>query len=228
MRRDARSLPDEIRRRLQGRRKVAGGEVTDSETYDWPPTSTYIQNPPYFRRHGQGTKGVIKNIDGARVLALLGDMITTDHISPGRFVQGHHAGRQISDRTAGSGEGLQLLRLAPRQPRGDDARHLRQYPHQERDARWRRGRLYQGPDGKQTSIYDASMAYQAAGHAAGDLRRHRIRRRLVARLGGQGHGASGRQGGDRRIVRAHPPLEPGRHGRDPVRVHPARPARRWA
>jgi aconitate hydratase len=78
---DARGLPDEICRRLQGRRQVAGVQITDSETYDWPPTSTYIQNPPYFRSMA-GEPGVIKNITGARVLALLGDMITTDHISP--------------------------------------------------------------------------------------------------------------------------------------------------
>ncbi len=56
-------------------------QITDSETYDWPASSTYIQNPPYFQGMS-ATPGVIKNITGARVLALLGDMITTDHISP--------------------------------------------------------------------------------------------------------------------------------------------------
>ncbi|MFN7053796.1 MAG: aconitase family protein, partial [Gemmobacter sp.] len=66
---------------FKGDEKWQGVEVTDSETYDWPPTSTYIQNPPYFRGMAKG-KGVISDIEGARVLAILGDMITTDHISP--------------------------------------------------------------------------------------------------------------------------------------------------
>ncbi|MEQ1337861.1 aconitate hydratase, partial [Salmonella enterica] len=56
-------------------------ETPDSETYDWPAASTYIQNPPYFRGMSP-EKGVISDIRDARVLAVLGDMITTDHISP--------------------------------------------------------------------------------------------------------------------------------------------------
>ncbi|MDY0872043.1 aconitate hydratase AcnA [Dongia rigui] len=50
-------------------------------TYTWPTTSTYVANPPYF----QGMKkeaGTISDIRGARPLAILGDSITTDHISP--------------------------------------------------------------------------------------------------------------------------------------------------
>lgn len=73
-------------------------EVTDSETYDWPPTSTYIQNPPYFQGMSRDP-GEIHNIDGARILALLGDMITTDHISPaGSFKPDTPAGRYLTER----------------------------------------------------------------------------------------------------------------------------------
>ncbi|MBK4216094.1 aconitate hydratase AcnA [Paracoccus caeni] len=73
-------------------------EVTDSETYDWPPTSTYIQNPPYFRGMAQEA-GEIHNISNARILALLGDMITTDHISPaGSFKADTPAGRYLTER----------------------------------------------------------------------------------------------------------------------------------
>ena len=66
---------------FKGDEKWQAVETTDSETYDWPPTSTYIQNPPYFQGMGM-EPGVISDISGARILALLGDMVTTDHISP--------------------------------------------------------------------------------------------------------------------------------------------------
>src|SRR5690606_19654344 len=50
-------------------------------TYDWKPDSTYIQNPPYFE--GMSIEPApVSDVAGARVLALLGDSITTDHISP--------------------------------------------------------------------------------------------------------------------------------------------------
>ena len=70
---------------MAGRRDDRSGS-----TYDWPPASTYVQNPPYFQGITMETKS-IENIEGARVMAILGDMITTDHISPGGVLQGHHA-----------------------------------------------------------------------------------------------------------------------------------------
>ncbi|WP_282602993.1 aconitate hydratase AcnA [Paracoccus sp. PARArs4] len=73
-------------------------EVTDSETYDWPASSTYIQNPPYFQGMSKDP-GTISDIKGARVLALLGDMITTDHISPaGSFKPNTPAGQYLTER----------------------------------------------------------------------------------------------------------------------------------
>ena len=56
-------------------------EVTGGETYDWSDSSTYVQNPPYFQGMGKDP-GTIQDISGARILALLGDSVTTDHISP--------------------------------------------------------------------------------------------------------------------------------------------------
>ena len=56
--------------------KVSGGK-----TYDWKPKSTYVRNPPYFDGMTM-TPDPIKDVDGANILALLGDSITTDHISP--------------------------------------------------------------------------------------------------------------------------------------------------
>ena len=52
-----------------------------SQTYAWDKKSTYVQNPPYFKGIKMEPKPV-KDIEGARVLALFGDKITTDHISP--------------------------------------------------------------------------------------------------------------------------------------------------
>ena len=51
------------------------------EIYTWDAASTYIKNPPYFEGMGKSPDAV-RDIEGARVLALLGDSVTTDHISP--------------------------------------------------------------------------------------------------------------------------------------------------
>jgi aconitate hydratase len=53
----------------------------DSDTYRWNSGSTYVQNPPYFEGMTMEV-GELKSVHGARVLALLADSITTDHISP--------------------------------------------------------------------------------------------------------------------------------------------------
>ena len=81
---------------FKGDAKWQSVKVTDSETYDWPPTSTYIQNPPYFRGMS-AQKGHVNPITDARVLAVLGDMITTDHISPaGSFKASTPAGMYLT------------------------------------------------------------------------------------------------------------------------------------
>ena len=64
-----------------GDEKWAGIETEGGETYGWPAGSTYVQNPPYFEGITPEV-GEIKNVEKARVLALLADSITTDHISP--------------------------------------------------------------------------------------------------------------------------------------------------
>ncbi|MRX49414.1 aconitate hydratase AcnA [Paracoccus sp. S-4012] len=137
-------------------------ETTDSETYDWPPTSTYIQNPPYFQGMSR-EPGTIADIEGARVLALLGDMITTDHISPaGSFKPTTPAGQYLVERQVppsefnsyGSRRGNHEVMM-----RGTFA-----------NIRIRNemldgveGGYTKGPDGQQTSIYDAAMAWKDRG-----------------------------------------------------------------
>ena len=147
---------------FKGDAKWQGVEVTESETYDWPPTSTYIQNPPYFQGMAK-EKGKITDIEGARILALLGDMITTDHISPaGSFKDTTPAGKYLIDRQVpprefnsyGSRRGNHEVMM-----RGTFA-NIRIKNEMLDGAE---GGYTLGPDGKQTSIYDASMAYQEAG-----------------------------------------------------------------
>ncbi|MDD9978757.1 MAG: aconitate hydratase AcnA, partial [Boseongicola sp.] len=142
--------------------KWQGVETTDSLTYDWPTTSTYVQNPPYFQ--GMGAEpGTISNVDGARVLAILGDMITTDHISPaGSFKDTTPAGKYLLDRQVtprefnsyGSRRGNHEVMM-----RGTFA-NIR-IKNEMLDGV--EGGYTLGPDGQQTSIYDAAMAYQEAG-----------------------------------------------------------------
>jgi aconitate hydratase len=147
---------------FKGDEKWQGVEVPDQETYDWPANSTYVQNPPYFQ--GMSPEpGTISNIDGARVLALLGDMITTDHISPaGSFKAETPAGRYLTERQVsprefnsyGSRRGNHEIMM-----RGTFA-NIR-IKNEMLDGV--EGGYSKGPDGGQTSIYDAAMAYKDAG-----------------------------------------------------------------
>ena len=147
---------------FKGDEKWQGVEVTDSETYDWPPTSTYIQNPPYFQGMSKDA-GEISDIRGARVLAILGDMITTDHISPaGSFKPTTPAGQYLTER-----------QVAPRDFNSYGSRrgnHEIMMRGTFANIRIRNemldgveGGYSKGPDGQQTSIFDASMEYQAQG-----------------------------------------------------------------
>ncbi|MCR8546329.1 aconitate hydratase AcnA [Salipiger sp. P9] len=147
---------------FKGDEKWQGVEVKGGETYDWPPTSTYVQNPPYFQGMSQ-EPGVITNIEGARILAVLGDMITTDHISPaGSFKESTPAGQYLVSHQVpvrefnsyGSRRGNHEVMM-----RGTFA-NIR-IKNEMLDGV--EGGYTKGPDGAQTSIYEASMAYQEAG-----------------------------------------------------------------
>ncbi|MEM9967107.1 MAG: aconitate hydratase AcnA [Pseudomonadota bacterium] len=147
---------------FKGDEKWRNVKTTDQKTYDWPPASTYVQNPPYFQ--GMSPEpGVITNIQGARVLALLGDMITTDHISPaGSFKENTPAGKYLMERQVplrefnsyGSRRGNHEIMM-----RGTFA-NIR-IKNEMLDGV--EGGYTKGPDGRQTSIFDAAMAYQDMG-----------------------------------------------------------------
>ncbi len=73
-------------------------EVPEGDTFAWDPSSTYVKHPPYFERM-PAQPAAVRDLAGARVLAVLGDSVTTDHISPagsikadspaGRYLQAH-------------------------------------------------------------------------------------------------------------------------------------------
>jgi aconitate hydratase len=75
--------------------KIGGGAA--SQTYDWDDASTYARLPPYFDNMSQDLEA-LRDIEGARILALLGDSITTDHISPaGAIAKGSPAAQYLID-----------------------------------------------------------------------------------------------------------------------------------
>ena len=137
-------------------------ETTDSQLYDWPTSSTYVQHPPYFQDMSR-EPGTITNIKGAKVLAILGDMITTDHISPaGSFRETTPAGRYLTDRQVlardfnsyGSRRGNHEVMM-----RGTFANiRIRNEMLEGVEGGYTRG-----PDGGRVSIYEAAMAWAEAG-----------------------------------------------------------------
>ena len=147
---------------FEGDEKWRSVETTDSLTYDWPASSTYVQNPPYFQGMDPNP-GLISDVTGARVLAVLGDMVTTDHISPaGSFRESTPAGSYLIDR-----------QVAPREFNSYGSRrgnHEVMMRGTFANIRIRNemldgveGGYTLGPDGTQMSIFDAAMAHQENG-----------------------------------------------------------------
>ncbi|HEY3134608.1 MAG TPA: aconitate hydratase [Blastocatellia bacterium] len=133
------------------------------DVFEWDPESTYIQEPPYFEgfsmEHGQ-----VSEIRGARALAIFGDSVTTDHISPagaikpdspaGRYLQergvpvsdfNSYGSRRGNDRvmTRGTFANVRIKNLMVPGTEGGVTVHQ--------------------PDGEQISIYNAAMRYQSEG-----------------------------------------------------------------
>ncbi len=117
-------------------------EVPEGDRYAWDEDSTYVKRPPYFEGMDADAPDGFEQITGARAIARLGDSVTTDHISPGRRDQEGHARRSVPDREWRREARVQLLRVAARQPRGDDARHLRQRAAAQPAGARHRGRLH--------------------------------------------------------------------------------------
>src|SRR5205823_1045594 len=74
-------------------------EIPSGDRYAWDPESTYVKHPPYFEGMPADAPDEFERIEGARILALLGDSVTTDHISPaGSFREDSPAGRYLVER----------------------------------------------------------------------------------------------------------------------------------
>jgi len=147
---------------FKGDEKWQAVKTSTGETYDWPSASTYVQNPPYFKDMSK-TPGTIQNIENAKVLAVLGDMVTTDHISPagsfkettpaGQYLTGHGVPpREFNSYGARRGNHEVMMRgtfanIRIKNEMLDDVE----------------GGYTLGPDGTQASIFDAAMAYQDTG-----------------------------------------------------------------
>lgn len=137
-------------------------EAATGQTYDWP-DSTYIRKPPYFEGMSLSV-GRVPDIRGARCLALLGDSITTDHISPaGAIKPDSPAGKYLLDKgvapqdfnSLGSRRGNHQVMM-----RGTFANiRLRNLMAPGTEG----GVTLHQPSGEQLSIYDAAMRYQAEG-----------------------------------------------------------------
>ena len=138
-------------------------EVPQAATYVWQADSTYIQHPPFFDDIG-GPPPQISDILGARILALLGDSVTTDHISPaGNIKADSPAGRYLRDQgveprdfnSYGSRRGNHEVMM-----RGTFANiRIRN----EMLAGEEGGNTLHIPTGEKLSIYDAAMRYQQEG-----------------------------------------------------------------
>ena len=130
------------------------------EIYSWDANSTYVRNPPYFVDMTLDTKPV-ENISGARVLALLGDSVTTDHISPaGSIAADSPAAEYLRSKgvlqpdfnSYGSRRGNHEVMM-----RGTFANiRLRNQLAPGTEGGWTRHQ----PSDEQMSIYDAALRYQ--------------------------------------------------------------------
>jgi len=139
------------------------GGADASERYDWQDSSTYIQNPPFFEGM---TRDIGAGVDliGARPLAILGDSVTTDHISPaGAFRSEHPAGAYLVERgvtpkdfnsygsrrgndrvmTRGTFANIRIRNEMVPGTEGGYTKHM--------------------PSGEEMSIYDAAMKYREEG-----------------------------------------------------------------
>ena len=135
--------------------------VEKGETYSWDNNSTYVQNPPYFEGMAKTGTATLTNITGARALALFGDSVTTDHISPAGSIKAESpAGLYLTDKgvsyrdfnSYGSRRGnhevmmrgtfanIRIKNLMLKGVEGGYTRYV--------------------PTGEQMSIYDAAMKYQ--------------------------------------------------------------------
>ena len=147
-----------------GDERWRGLDTPEGDTFEWEADSTYVRKPPYFEGMGK-EPAPVEDVSGARVLALLGDSVTTDHISPAGSIKGDSpAGRYLSEN---GGERRDFNSYGSR--RGNHEVMIRGTFANIR----LKNLLLDGVEGgftrdftaggEQSTIYDASQNYQAAG-----------------------------------------------------------------
>jgi aconitate hydratase len=141
--------------------------VAEGVTYRWNDRSTYVQNPPYFTNMSREVApNSLHNINGSRILAILGDSITTDHISPaGNISKTSPAAKYLSDNGVAAKD---FNSYGAR--RGNHEVMMRGTFANTRIKNEMLPGVEGGftkfiPTGEQMAIYDAAMKYQAAGTA---------------------------------------------------------------
>ncbi|NNM01558.1 MAG: aconitate hydratase AcnA, partial [Gammaproteobacteria bacterium] len=156
---DSKMFADSYKNVFAGDARWAGIDVPAADRFSWSDDSTYVRNPPYFDDMGPAAEGIIP-IRGARVLARLGDSITTDHISPAGVIKADSpAGAYLMEHgveprdfnSYGSRRGNHEVMM-----RGTFANiRLRNQLAPGTEGGW----TCHQPSGEQMTIYDAAMRY---------------------------------------------------------------------
>ncbi len=154
---------EEYKTVFSGDERWQGLPVPEGNVYAWDPESTYVQEPPFFQDLGPEL-APLHDIEGARVLALLGDSVTTDHISPAGAIPRNspaaaylmeHGVKPHEFNSFGSRRGNHEVMI-----RGTFGNiRLRNELTPGKEGNW----TIHFPTGEETSIYEASMRYQAEG-----------------------------------------------------------------
>ena len=190
-----------------------GLPVPEGELFAWDPDSTYVRRPTFFDGMAR-EPGTVDDISGARCLVSVGDSVTTDHISPAGSIKLDSPAGYLPDRARRRAQGLQLLRLTPRQSRGHGARDLRERAAPQPARPRLGGNVDRSPSvGRGGNDLRHRRALPVGRRPADRAGREGVRLGLVAGLGGEGAETARGARGDRRELRAHPPLEPADDGR---------------
>ena len=191
-------------------------------TFEWDPRVDLRPQAPVLRGHVARARRRSPTSPTRGCWLMLGDSVTTDHISPAGSIKAdspagtyltEHGVARADFNSYGSRRGNHEVMI-----RGTFA-NIRLRNQLAPGTEGGVTRDFTQPDGPVADDLRRLDELPGRGHAAGDPGRQGIRLGLLARLGGQGHRAARRAGRDRRVLRAHPPLEPDRHGRAAAAVH---------
>jgi aconitate hydratase len=149
---------------FEGDERWSALEIPEGSRFEWSPGSTYVRRPPYFEGMSKETPKGVTEIRGARVIAVLGDSVTTDHISPaGSIKKDSPAGKYLT------GEGIALADFNSYGSRRGNHEVLVRGTFANTRIRNRLAPNTEGgvttylPTGEVMPIYDAALRYQAEG-----------------------------------------------------------------